>query len=148
MRPRLVVFALIAVVAVAAAACGSPGESSTNAGGGSRTIDIDMRDTAFSPKHITVPAGQEVRLVFHNRGKVAHDAFVGDEQAQMDHERAMSSSSSSMGDMHHGDSDALTVQPGDSGMLTHTFRAGDEVLIGCHQPGHYASGMKVTVKAG
>jgi uncharacterized cupredoxin-like copper-binding protein len=101
-----------------------------------------MRDVAFSPSQITVPAGEEVRLVFHNTGKVAHDAFIGDEEAQADHAQDMKSD----GGMHHGgDPDALTVAPGKRATLTHTFEAGEDVLIGCHQPGHYAGGMKVTV---
>ena len=101
-----------------------------------------MRDIAFSPASVTVPNGQPVRLVFHNTGKVAHDAFVGDEQAQMEHEREMGSA---MGGMRHDSGDAITVEPGKTGSLTHTFRSGDQLLVGCHQPGHYAAGMKIAV---
>ena len=58
--------------------------------------------------------------------------FIGDEMAQSDHEKEMSSD---MGGMHHGDSDAITVGPGKTGTLTHTFKAGVAMLTGCHQPG-------------
>lgn len=45
--------------------------------------------------------------------------------------------------MHHdGDSEAITVDPGDRGELT--YETGS-VLIGCHQPGHYDAGMMVEV---
>jgi uncharacterized cupredoxin-like copper-binding protein len=37
------------------------------------------------------------------------------------------------------------VEAGESGEMTYTFRAGDELLIGCHEPDHYEAGMKVTV---
>lgn len=52
-----------------------------------------------------------------------------------------------MGGMHHGSDgrDAITDKSGEMGTLTHSFKAGDDVLIGCHQPGHYAGGMKLTV---
>jgi uncharacterized cupredoxin-like copper-binding protein len=39
----------------------------------------------------------------------------------------------------------ITVEPGERGELTYTFQAGDELLIGCHEPGHYAGGMKITI---
>jgi uncharacterized cupredoxin-like copper-binding protein len=133
---------LLATVLVVAGACGSSNDKSSNA----QAVSIDMRDIAFSPNQVTVPAGKAIRFEFHNRGKVAHDAYIGDEQMQMAHERDMATPKSSMdGAMHHGDTDAVTVKPGKSAALTHTFKAGDQMLIGCHEPGHYAAGMKVTV---
>jgi uncharacterized cupredoxin-like copper-binding protein len=44
-----------------------------------------------------------------------------------------------------GDGEGITVQPGDSGELTHTFDEPGETLIGCHEPGHYDAGMIVTI---
>lgn len=50
---------------------------------------------------------------------------------------------------HEGDDEAgeggITVEPGGTGELTHTFREGDELLAGCHQPGHYEAGMRVAI---
>ena len=43
------------------------------------------------------------------------------------------------------DAEALTVQPGKTGRLTHTFDWPGTFEIRCHQPGHYATGMKVAV---
>jgi uncharacterized cupredoxin-like copper-binding protein len=45
----------------------------------------------------------------------------------------------------HHDDDAITVEPGKLGSLTHTFKAGDGLAIGCHEPGHYAAGMKLAI---
>ncbi len=140
MRPRHLPVVVLVALSLMVAACGDSGGSAD----GTRTIDIDMRDTAYSPDHVTVHAGEAVRFVFHNQGAVAHDAFLGDEQAQMDHESTMGSTGT-MGDMGHGDSDAITVEPGETGTLTHTFQSGDEVVIGCHETGHYAAGMKLTI---
>ena len=41
---------------------------------------------------------------------------------------------------------AITVEPGSTGELTHTFSAADEVLIGCHEPGHYDAGMRLGIQ--
>jgi uncharacterized cupredoxin-like copper-binding protein len=48
--------------------------------------------------------------------------------------------------MHSGGAtDGITVDPGKTGELTHTFDRTGTVEIGCHQPGHYAAGMKLAV---
>jgi uncharacterized cupredoxin-like copper-binding protein len=101
------VIATVVVGCALLASC-SGGSSSTSAGaGGTRTIDVDMRDNAYSLDHMSVRSGETIRFVFHNQSTVAHDAFLGDAQAQMDHEDEMGS----MSDLHHGGENAVTVQP-------------------------------------
>jgi uncharacterized cupredoxin-like copper-binding protein len=141
MRSRTLLAPLVLSLALLAAACGDDATSTKDAAA-DRTVDIDMRDIAFSPDHLSVQPGETIRFAFHNQGKVTHDAFLGDAAAQADHEEEMSGS---MGGMH-GDSAAITVAPGQTGTLTHTFQAGDQLVIGCHEAGHYAAGMKVTVQ--
>ena len=141
--------AFLAVAAVTLAACGDDSDDTT-AGTGTRTVEIEMRDIEYSPDTVQVEAGETVRFVFHNVGAVAHDAFVGDEAAQDDHEMEMRGAGDdgmNMNDGGSGDSgdNGITVDPGDTAELTHTFREGDEMLIGCHQEGHYEAGMKVMV---
>jgi uncharacterized cupredoxin-like copper-binding protein len=133
---RIPLAVLVAVIALVTVACGD-----ADGGDSTRAVEIEMRDIAFAPDAITVPAGEAIRLVFRNTGEVAHDAFIGDEMAQSDHEAEMRADE----DVHHGggDSGALTVEPGETGSLTHTFEPGDRLLIGCHQPGHYTAGMKI-----
>jgi uncharacterized cupredoxin-like copper-binding protein len=106
-----------------------------------------MRDIAYSPDSVTVNAGETVRFVFTNKDEAVHDAFIGDEEAQDGHEMEMQDSADmGHGDGHDGeDEGAITVDPGETGELTHTFEESGTVLIGCHQPGHYAAGMKLTV---
>ncbi len=40
---------------------------------------------------------------------------------------------------------AIVVQPGDSGELSYAFSEPGTYRVGCHQPGHYAAGMKIDV---
>lgn len=37
------------------------------------------------------------------------------------------------------------MEPGKSGELRHTFDDAGPLVIGCHEPGHYAVGMRVTL---
>jgi len=147
--------AAIAAATALLAACGGgddddAADAGAGAGSGTRTVEIEMRDIEFSPDEIEVEAGETVRFVFRNTGAVAHDAFIGDEAAQDEHEMQMQEEAEADDGMDQDGAEApadggVTVEPGETGELTHTFREGDELLIGCHQPGHYEAGMIVTV---
>jgi uncharacterized cupredoxin-like copper-binding protein len=144
---RLRTAALAGLLIAALAACGGDDSDAGSDGPDeepSRTIEIDMVDIAFEPDEIEVAAGETVRFVFTNDGEVAHDAFIGDADAQEQHGEDMADDHDGHGD--DGEADSITVEPGATGELTHTFSADDEsVLIGCHQPGHYEAGMVTTV---
>ena len=126
-------------LAVFVSACGG-GDSAHHAEGG-RTVDIEMRDHDFSPASVSVTAGVQVQFVFHNKGAVVHDAYIGDESAQAVHEQEMNASGTGHG---HG-SDGVTVEPGQTARLSHTFEKPGITIIGCHQQGHYVLGMRISV---
>ena len=137
------VLVLLVGASAAVGACGGDSDSSSN-DSAERTIAVEMVDIAFEPTTVAVERGETVRFVFNNRGEVAHDAFIGDPAAQADHEQEMLDTE----DAGHGsqaEDDAVTVEPGDTEELSHMFDEAGTVEIGCHQPGHYASGMKITV---
>jgi uncharacterized cupredoxin-like copper-binding protein len=139
--------AVLAAIALVAAACGNADENLEGARESVRTVEIAMLDVAFKPAAIDVERGENVRFVFENKGEVAHDAFIGDVRAQQAHEDDMRGN----GDDDHGghgndDEEAVTVDPGKTADLTHTFDDRGTVEIGCHQPGHYGAGMKVVVR--
>ena len=136
-------------MAILVASCGEGGQSSptTNVADGTdtgqRTVDVAMEDIKFVQPALTVQAGETIDFRFTNNGKVAHDAFVGDNAAQMEHEAEMAQ----MGDTRDHDQEeaAIVLQPGESGKLSYTFSEAGTYEVGCHQPGHYAAGMKMDV---
>ncbi len=139
-RPLLVVLAVLAAAVLGA--CGSgDGAPAVAPAGEDRTIEVEMRDIAFAPASIDVRAGEKVRFVFRNTGQLTHDAFIGDNSAQEAHAREMRGG--------HGDhgkgSNAVSVAPGKTAQLVHTFDRPGRILIGCHQPGHYTGGMKAAI---
>lgn len=144
-----------AVAALVTAACGGEGEKkneaapTTAAAPNTRTVDINMIDIAYDPATpVSAKAGETIRFVFHNRGKIAHDAFIGDAAAQADHEKEMREAEGGGHDTKMGgkdDKDAITVDSGKTDEVIHTFDRAGTLEIGCHQPGHYAAGMKITV---
>ena len=157
MRSACVMVALAGGVALLGAACGGDdgGEADgglSTGGDGERTVQVDMVDSAFGPDTLEVDQGDTVRFEFTNTGEIRHDAFIGDADAQQDHEREMREAEDAddgmegMGDEDHGD--GITLEPGESGELTYTFDRAGTIEIGCHQPGHYDAGMKVNVTVG
>lgn len=147
------ILALAAALALLGGACGggSDDEGDTGASGdGMRTLEVTMRDIAFDPTELAVRKGEEVRFVFVNEGKLVHDAFLGDEAAQAQHETEMREADAAGDEGGHGHeaspTGGITVDPGKRGELTHRFDSAGEMFIGCHEPGHYpAMRIKVTV---
>lgn len=150
MRPaRLTLAALAAGVALVTAACGSDttndaAPESGSGSGSSRTVDVEMVDVAFEPAEVTVAEGETVTLRFTNTGEVTHDAFIGDTDAQDDHEMDMADTHGEHG-ASDNDNSAITIEPGDEAELTYTFDEAGRFEVGCHQPGHYKAGMKIDV---
>lgn len=116
---------------------GSPAESSE----ADRTIEVDATDgLAFGPNAFEVSAGETIQFVITNTGVIPHDFTLGDEEAQEAHEEEMA-----QGGMEHSDPNAVLLQPGETKTLTWKFTETGTVLIGCHQPGHYAGGMTASI---
>lgn len=137
---------LVSSLALATLVAGC-GDADDNAAGPAETptrrIDVEMQDLAFSPTSIDVEAGETIRFVFTNTGKVDHEAYIGDPAAQRQHADEMAD----MADMEHDD-DMRTVEPGDSVEMIHTFDEAGPVQVGCHQPGHFEAGMVMDIAVG
>jgi uncharacterized cupredoxin-like copper-binding protein len=166
-RPRALPASLIALAVALLLAAGCSTRSGTNATreaenrGSAPTapaapaagmIEIAMVDHAFDPAEITVARGEPATLRFTNKGSVVHEALVGDAAAQASHEADMSEDASShshdhamMADEPHNAPSVLELDPGTSGTITHVFDQSGTIEIACHEPGHYAAGMKIVV---
>ena len=153
MRTRTLAAGIVAGLTLFTGACGS-GDSdsaSSDGDGGARRVDVAMVDIDFKPKTIEVTKGEEVQFTFTNDGKIRHEAYIGTPDHQADHAKEMAEGdkdSDRHNDGHGGDdsrNDKITVDPSESGELTYRFDDVGTFEIGCHEPGHYAAGMKITV---
>jgi uncharacterized cupredoxin-like copper-binding protein len=140
---------MVAAAGLLLSACGGGSDEDTSSGASAnRTIEIGMVDIAFDPQALEVERGETIRFVFKNTGKLTHDAFVGDAEAQADHEEEMRAAQGGAHGGHGSDAGSpggLTLEPGKTGELVHTFDQGGRIEIGCHQSGHYAAGMKTLI---
>jgi uncharacterized cupredoxin-like copper-binding protein len=112
-----------------------------------RTVAIVAGDNLrFDPANVTVTVGETVTFRIVNAGQVPHDFTLGDQMTQNEHEAEMAEMSGmTMAD----EANAVTVAVEETRELTWRFTKPGTVLIGCHQPGHYAAGMKgeITVES-
>ena len=94
----------------------------------------------MDPADVTVKAGTPIRFVVTNTGATEHEFFVGDEAAQMAHESEMGGGMG-MGD----DANGISLKPGETKNVEHTFAMSGAYLAGCPVAGDYAGGMKATI---
>ncbi|MDH0626462.1 cupredoxin family protein [Pseudomonas mosselii] len=139
-------------------AFGEPAEAAK----ATRTIEVVLKDIAFEPKSIKVKAGETVRFVVVNEGKLPHEFNLGDKAMHAEHQKEMIAMQGKMftagmnhegmehGQMDHGQMGAghghaggntVLVQPGQRAELTWTFRKSAPIEFACNVPGHYQAGM-------
>lgn len=132
---------VVAGFAVFLAACAPSGGGASPTDQSARTIQVTMSDDLrFQPAEFTVQAGETVRFEVTNAGAIVHEFLIGDEAAQDGFEMQMSGSA-----MPHASDAGVSVEPGGSETFEYTFGEAGQLLAGCHEPGHYAGGMKATI---
>jgi uncharacterized cupredoxin-like copper-binding protein len=114
---------------------GAPAESTK----ATRTIKVTTKDSMryeFS-RDLDLKAGEIVKFVVTNVGKITHEFSVGDAAEQKTYQKMMAK----MPDMVHEDGNTVTVKPGETKELTWKFTGGADVVFACNIPGHFQAGM-------
>ncbi len=136
-RRGLAVAWTVPALALVAVALWTRADGGADSQAADRVVEMDMSEYAYAPASISVARGDRVRFVFHNDGSVPHEAVIGDAETQ-------SEAVDADHDAHRGES--VQVAPGQSASLVYRFDEPGPVLIGCHIPGHYESGMQALVE--
>jgi uncharacterized cupredoxin-like copper-binding protein len=112
------------------------------AGSSERTVELTVHHSRFSVDELQVRPGETVRFVLRNTDPIPHELIVGDQWVQDVHEKGT--------EAHHAERPGeVSVAPGATAVTTYRFgRAGSQLLFGCHLPGHWAYGMKGTIRVG
>lgn len=131
-----------------------------------RTVNVVLKDIAFEPKNLHVKAGETVRFVLVNEGKLPHEFNLGDKAMHAEHQKEMIAMQGKMftqgmnhegmdhnqmmshgqmmdhgGGHGHGGGNTVLVMPGQRAELTWTFRKSTPIEFACNVPGHYQAGM-------
>jgi uncharacterized cupredoxin-like copper-binding protein len=122
----LLAVAAVAILAAAALATGSFGIS--------RTVEIDIHYSHYTPTEVQVPLGVPVTFVIRNEDPIDHEWIVGDAAVQAFHRTSTDT-------LHRGDPTAVSVPALTTVSTTVTFSSPGRLAFICHLPGHEAYGM-------
>ena len=107
-----------------------------------RTIIVDMSDTMrFSPAEVKVRAGDTVKFVARNNGKVMHEMVIGTKEELEKHAEMMKKHPG----MEHDAPYMAHVKPGGKQEIAWTFSKPGTFMYGCLIPGHWEAGMQGTI---
>jgi len=120
-------------------AAGSPGKISDV----KRIIKISAMDNMrYDQNSINVRAGETIRFIVTNTGKLRHEFSIGDSEEQVKHAKMMKA----MPNMNHKDPNTISLAAGETGELLWKFSESSDIEIACHVAGHYEAGMKADIR--
>lgn len=103
-----------------------------------RTIEVTMHDTMrFDPADMKFKAGETVRFVVRNEGKIRHEMVIGSVEELKEHAEMMRK----MPGMQHAEPNMISLAPGESGDLVWQFDDAGAFDFACLVPGHLEAGM-------
>lgn len=107
-----------------------------------RTVTLDMTDAMrFSPDTLTVQAGETVRFVVRNTGRMLHEMVIGTPDELAKHAAMMAR----FPGMEHDEAYMAHVDPGKTGEIVWHFNRAGSFEFACLIGGHYEAGMRGTV---
>ena len=112
-----------------------------------RTVTIKMSEYAFDTQSLTFKAGETVKFIVINNGKLKHELTVGTAEEQKTHRAAMQSMSDMKHDEHSHDmpANAIHVDPGETREFVWHFTKAGSLQFACNYPGHADLGMEGSI---
>jgi len=105
-----------------------------------RQLEIRMSDQMrFTPDTLEFKAGETVRLIVHNDGKMPHELVLGTDAEIREHAAEMKKGIPH--DHEHMGGNAISLEPGKRGELVVHFAKAGRLQMACLIPGHYEAGM-------
>jgi uncharacterized cupredoxin-like copper-binding protein len=106
-----------------------------------RAVEVTIRYSRFLPATLEFSPGTTVRFVLRNTDPIDHEFIVGDKDVQDRHETGTERK-------HGAVPGEVSVPAGSEASTTYIFSEPGTLFIGCHLPGHYAYGMRGSVRVG
>jgi uncharacterized cupredoxin-like copper-binding protein len=104
-----------------------------------KEVRIEVDDTMrFSPATWEARAGEPIRIILVNKGKVDHELVIGSKKEIMAHAKEMANPN--VKGHHH--TNEISAKPGQQAELVWTFKEPGQYAMACFETGHYEAGMK------
>ena len=139
------VAAAAAIALIGLAGCGIAGGPADPAG--PRTIAIDIDGYHFVPDRFEVETGETIRFVISNPDAVGHELFIGTAGEQAARRATGVAEPSDAAEISHFGY-GIYLPAHSDGELDYAFSGDEDLLIGCHLPGHWEAGMVATIDVG
>lgn len=146
---------MLAVVALATAACSAAGEQTTTSSGGDETtttagggqasteLATSIVEYEFTPDTWTVSAGEQVTITITNEGTLKHEWVLMQEGVNITSETDLPESEEElMADFVNVEEE---VEPGETKTLTFEAPTAGTYQVICAIPGHFNAGLKGTL---
>jgi uncharacterized cupredoxin-like copper-binding protein len=105
----------------------------------STSVEIDMSDKLrFEPSEVRVRAGETIRFIVRNSGKLMHEMVLGTAESLEEHAELMKR----FPGMEHDEPHMAHVSPGNEHVMGWQFTKAGEYHFGCLVPGHFDAGMR------
>ena len=96
----------------------------------------------YEPSSITVKAGETIRFVHRNIGKVMHEMVIGTRKDLEEHAQLMRKQPG----MEHDEPYMTHVAAGKRAQMVWQFNRVGDFEFACLIPGHFEAGMRGTIK--
>jgi uncharacterized cupredoxin-like copper-binding protein len=104
-----------------------------------KELRIEVDDTMrFVPAKWEAQAGEPIRIILVNKGKVDHELVIGTEKELIAHAKEMANP----GAKGHHHTNEISAKPGQQAELVWAFKEPGQYAMACFEPGHYEAGMK------
>lgn len=137
--------AIIIAATALLTACSAPAASPSRI---DRVVELTMtEELTFEPAQVEVRRGEAVSFSIRNVSGEGHEAYIGTQEQQRLHDIEHSGlSPSEQAEVTHLLS-GRHIAPFGTGVIEYAFQDPDldEIVIGCHYPGHYEAGMQVVI---
>ena len=91
----------------------------------------------FTPDQLKFKAGETVRFVVRNDGRIRHEMVIGSVDELKEHAAMMRTNPT----MKHADSNMISLAPGEEGEIIWQFGNAGTFDFACLVPGHLEAGM-------
>lgn len=109
-----------------------------------KVIKVEANDQMrFIHKPFDIKAGETIKFIVTNTGKIMHEFAVGTKAEHKAHGKMMLANPN----MHHGaSSGVISIEPGQTETLIWEFSKAMPAQLACNVPGHYQAGMHSDIK--
>lgn len=104
-----------------------------------RTVVVRIHHSHFVPAALEFEEGSNIRFLIRNTDPIDHEFILGDSDVQARHEKGT--------EPEHGEVPGeVSVPAGEERSTSYRFVQPGRLIFACHLPGHYAYGMKGTIR--